>query len=331
MTFNSMLSLCQPVAQVLQNTTNTLLELGTQFADHVQLPDLDNSGAISALATVTLALVGIYYIAPRVERYFIGRFFDPLPRTPQIPGGALQAAALPTSPSSQGASSLGNRPIDGGSSSQSIFPYQFPEEILTRIVGYLDIRGAGSIASVCQLFSRLQGDNSVWYKILPRVRSFQVDFGLPAKERARRFLADIPLGDKTTYTVCTLNPYSKTITTPYPSSEVFQLALSRPEVPNRSFVVFTEEGNRQIPCAVIKNAQGVVRCVYDTRVVDGEDLAVMLDLRACEGTSLQYQEFKEVLTEEARVKKVSRVGEPFLTFQQQRALRWLKGTQDGND
>ncbi len=44
-----MLSLSQPAVQVLHNATNTLLELGTQVADHVQLSERDTTGAISAI------------------------------------------------------------------------------------------------------------------------------------------------------------------------------------------------------------------------------------------------------------------------------------------
>jgi len=349
-----MLSLSQPAVQVLQNATNTLLELGNQAADHVQLPDRDTTGAISALVTVTLALVGIFYIAPRVERFLYARLYDHLPPTRQIPAGALQTAALPIGAASQGAS-IRNRPFVGGlldtsnslSNSQSIFPIQFldqfPDETLTRIVGYLDIRGAGCIASVCQLFRRIQGDNDVWFTILPRVRSFEVDCGLPAKERARRLLADIPLGDKETHTVCTLNPVCKTISAPHPTKQVFELALRHPKVPNGSFVVYTF-GTSQIPCAVIKNTKGVVRTVHNMRIkelpdnrhLDGlseqlsamvrEEIFAILDLRSHEGTPLQFQEFTVVLTDEQKV------GNPFFTEQgQARALRLLKGTQTEDD
>ena len=161
-----------------------------------------------------------------------------------------------------------------------------------------------------------------------------MNFGLPAKERAKRLLSDIPLGDQETHTVCTLNPSRKTISAPvcslkFDAASAFTLALSRPEVPNGSFVVFAF-GTRQIPCAVIKDTKGVVSPVYDTRRDNDIRIpAALLDLRTYEGTPSQFQEFRVVLTEEQKAS----VNNRFFNCDDghARGLRWLKGTQNQND
>ncbi len=375
-----MFNLTQPAGQILQNATNTLVELGNQAADRVWLSEED-SRAISMLVTMTVALVGIYYFVPRVERYLFDRLADQLPHTRQRLSGAI-TPTLPMGPGSQGISSLQGPPFSGGTpnptnslsnSSPTFSVIEISAATIAHIYGHLGTREAGTIPTVWQLFSRIQGGNGVSFTILPRprsivplLRSFEIDFGLANRARTPRLLtdtprgtkathsvctADIPLGDKETHTVCTLNPSKKTISVPDLSPEAFEpsrafvLALSRPEVPNGSFVVFGF-GGRQIPSAVIKDAKGVVRYLYDTRLIQQlqlEGYKTMQDLRSREGTPLQYQEFKVVLTDDQRAGDGHFISDPvtwqlkwlnptqFFTYQHDRALRFLKGTQTEND
>ncbi len=171
---------------------------------------------------------------------------------------------------------------------------QLPEEIVDHIFSFLNLKGLGFIASVCKVFQRIQETGCFWRSLFPQIKSIHLD--LPEKERARIVTAEIPLGEEGKFNQCILSPVLKTITPVEQGSidEMCLLALHRPEVPNGSFVVYTN-GNRQIPCAVIKNHEGVIVHIGDIRYPSDQNKKIIAKLRAEKGTPSQFQEFKFIV------------------------------------
>ena len=147
-----------------------------------------------------------------------------------------------------------------------------PEECLVRVFEFLDLKNLGRVASICKCFARVQTERSLWIGLFPPLKRFQED-PLGFKKCAEEFL--VPLGSKETRNKCVLDMRHKTITLTESSDNAKSaclLAIEHPNVPNRSFVVYIM-GDQQVPCAVIKNGQGVV-CIVDDIRQPNDDLTI---------------------------------------------------------
>jgi hypothetical protein len=195
---------------------------------------------------------------------------------------------------------------------------QLPEEIIFHIFSFFDLKGLGVIASVCKVFQRIQETGCFWRSLFPQIKSSHLE--LPEKERARIVKAEIRLGEEGKFNQCILNPLTKKITQLEHGSidEMCILALQRPEVPNGSFVVYTH-GGRQIPCAVIKNQEGVVVDVHDIRFPSDQNKKIIAKLRAEQGTPSEFHEFKFIVHSTIEMRGL-------ISSNMERASKLLKGT-----
>lgn len=174
------------------------------------------------------------------------------------------------------------------------------EECLVRIFGFLDIKHLGRVALVCKLFERLQQEGSLWYSLLPHIKSLDLD--LPFKERVQlwiipicekeeRVRLGIILSEEVDSPLCILGLYHKTIKPTVNIDPVIacQSSLGHPLVRNGSFVVCSENLEEGFCTVVIKDKNGHVD--DKTCFFSGEDEDVK-EFQENEGTPSQFHEYQ---------------------------------------